>query len=166
MLGGRGHVFSLPVAILMRLGVTIFKMPPSTAATVNQFSNPKVSDVERGGWGELRRAMGAICYSSLEWISPLLPSSPVVSQHLWHPFSFPQLSLKPLSLALPFPQPLSLCHILGPLQGIAMAQRKAVTSKCHPGETRAQPSFMFFHSTTRLPFSCVGEGVFLVFPHL
>lgn len=50
--GGRGHIFSLCAAILTRLGVTIFKMPPSTAATVNQFSNPKVSDVEREGEAE------------------------------------------------------------------------------------------------------------------
>lgn len=55
----------------MRWGVTIFKMPPSTAATVNQFLNPKVSDVERGREKE-RKAKWAICYSSLEWIiSPL-----------------------------------------------------------------------------------------------
>lgn len=50
--GGRGHIFSLCAAILTRLGVTIFKMPPSTAVTVNQFSNPKVSDVEREGEAE------------------------------------------------------------------------------------------------------------------
>lgn len=43
------------VAILMRWGVTIFKMPLSTAATVNQFQNPKVSIVKReegGGEGQ------------------------------------------------------------------------------------------------------------------
>lgn len=48
LLGGRGHILSIRMAILTRLRVTIFKMPPSTAATVNQFSNPKVSDAERG----------------------------------------------------------------------------------------------------------------------
>lgn len=51
-MGGQGNIFSVHVAILMRVGVTIFKMPPSTAATVNQFPNPKVSDVEREGEGE------------------------------------------------------------------------------------------------------------------
>lgn len=44
---GKKKLFSVHVAILMRWGVTIFKMPPSTAATVNQFPNPKVSEVER-----------------------------------------------------------------------------------------------------------------------
>lgn len=47
LVGGPGNIFFVHVAILMRWGVTIFKMPPSTAATVNQFPNPKVSDVER-----------------------------------------------------------------------------------------------------------------------
>lgn len=59
LLGGQGHIFSLCVGILTRLGVTIFKMPPSTAATVNQFSNPKVTDVERGGRGEAEEGQGA-----------------------------------------------------------------------------------------------------------
>lgn len=49
---GQGNLFSVHVAILMRRGVTIFKMPPSTAATVNQFPNPKVSDVEKEVEGE------------------------------------------------------------------------------------------------------------------
>lgn len=51
MAGSQGNIFSVHVAILMRWGVTIFKMPPSTAATVNQFPNPKVSIVEGEGAG-------------------------------------------------------------------------------------------------------------------
>lgn len=61
-------------------------MPPSTAATVNQFPNPKVSDVEKGE--KQRRAKGGICYSSLEWISPLLPSSPRFISASLAPFFF------------------------------------------------------------------------------
>lgn len=163
MLGGRGHIFSLCVAILTRLGVTIFKMPPSTATTVNQFPNPKVSDVEREGEAEEGQGGHLLFLIRMDQ-----PSSPFLSL-LYLGISgilFSSLQLSFKSLSHPFPQPLSLCHILGPLQGISMAQRRAVTSKCHPGETRAQPSFMFFHSTTRLPFSCVGKGVFLMFPHL
>lgn len=97
----------------MRWGVTIFKMPPSTAATVNQFPNPKVSDVERGREKE-RKAKGAICYSSLEWISPPLALSLFISASLplflnalfqaFFPLTFPSLSL-------------SLHLILGPIQG-------------------------------------------------
>lgn len=52
---GQCSIFSVHVAILMRWGVTIFKMPLSTAATVNQFQNPKVSIVKReegGGEGQ------------------------------------------------------------------------------------------------------------------
>lgn len=160
MPGGRGHIFSLRAAILTRLGVTIFKMPPSTAVTVNQFSNPKVSDVEREGEAEEGQG-GHLLFlirmdqSSSPFLSPLyLSISGTLFLFLG---SFSSLYSPPL-----LPPPLSLCHILGPLQGISMAQRRAVTSKCHPGETRAQPSFMFFHSTIRLPFSCMGEGgVFL-----
>lgn len=37
-----------------------------------------------------------------------------------------------------------------------MAQWRAVTSKCHPGETRALPSCVFFHSATSWPLS--GRG--------
>lgn len=40
-------------------------MPPSTAAAVNQFPNPKVSDGERRG--RKGKAKGPICYSSLGW---------------------------------------------------------------------------------------------------
>lgn len=46
-MGGRGKIFSVHVAILTRQGAGVLKMPASTAATVNQFPNPKVSDVER-----------------------------------------------------------------------------------------------------------------------
>lgn len=40
-----------------------------------------------------------------------------------------------------------------------MAQWRAVTSKCHPGETRALPSCVFFHSATSSPLS--GRGCVL-----
>lgn len=160
LLGGGGHISSLHVAILTRLGVTIFKMPPSTAATVNQFPNPKVSDVEKEGEAEEGQG-GHLLFlirmdqSSSPFLSPFYLS---ISGTLF-------LFLSSLS-SLYLPPPLSLCRILGPLQGISMAQRRAVTSKCHPGETRALPSFVFFHSATRLPFSCVGAVAFLVLPHL
>lgn len=52
LVGGRGNISTVHVAILTRWGVSIFKMPPSTAATVNQFPNPKVSNVEKEGEGE------------------------------------------------------------------------------------------------------------------
>lgn len=136
-------------------------MPPSTAATVNQFPNPKVSDVEKEGEAEEGQG-GHFCYSSLEWISPLLPSSSRFISASLAPFFFSSA----LFQAFISSPPLSLCRILGPLQGISMAQRRAVTSKCHPGETRALPSFVFFHSATRLPFSRVGADAFLVLPHL
>lgn len=46
-MGGRGNTFSVHVAILTRQGASIHKMPASTAATVNQFPNPKVSSGKR-----------------------------------------------------------------------------------------------------------------------
>lgn len=112
-----------------------------------------------GGW--LRRAKGAICYSSLEWIGPPPSSSPRFISASLAPFFFFSPLFQRRHPPPPPPPQLSLRRSLGPLQGISMAQRRAVTSKCHPGETRALPSFLFFHSATRLPLSYPGEGVFL-----
>lgn len=79
----------------MRWGVTIFKMPPSTAATVNQFPNSKVSDVER----EEEREEGQGGHL-LFLIRMDQSSSPTLSlsQHLWYscPFQALFLSLFPL----------------------------------------------------------------------
>lgn len=79
-MGGEGNIFSVHVAILTRWGVTIFKMPPSTAATVNQFPNPKVSDVEKEEEGE--EGQGGHLLFLIRMDPPLLPAL-VLSQHLW-----------------------------------------------------------------------------------
>lgn len=109
---GQGNIFSVHVAILMRWGVLPFsKCHHQQRQTVNQFPNPKVSDVERG-----RKAMGAICYSSLEWISPPSPCLPLalyLSQHLWRSLSLSYT----LFQAFFFLVSLSLQLILGHLHG-------------------------------------------------
>lgn len=114
MAGGQGNIFSVHVAILMRWGVTIFKMPPSTAATVNQFPNPKVSDVEREEEGEEGQG-GHLLFlirmdqSSAPFLSHFISASSVLA--LSFSYALFQAIILPLF-------PLSLHLILGPLQGI------------------------------------------------
>lgn len=101
-MGGQGNIFSVHVAILMRWGVTIFKMPPSTAATVNQFPNPKVSDVEREGEGEEGQGGHLLFLIRLDQPSSS-PLSHFISASLVLSFSFLRslLILYRLSLSAP-----------------------------------------------------------------
>lgn len=163
MPGGQGHIFSLRVAILTRLGVTILKMPPSTAATVNQFSNPKVNDVEREGEAEEGQG-GHLLFlirmdqSSSPFLSPLYLG---ISGTL---FSFPRLSFKPLSLT---PSHFPSATFWVPSKGFQWLRGGLSLQNVIP--VKQGPSRPSCFSTP--PSICclvvMGEGgVFLVFPHL
>lgn len=146
----------------MRWGVTIFKMPPSTAATVNQFPNPKVSDVARGEEGEegqgghllflIRMDHSSSPYSALS-LSLNLSSSGALSLFLtlvfkpFYPPTFPCLLLSPPHFGSP-PRDLN-----GAEEGCHF--------KCHPSETRDPLTVVFFHSTTSSTFTNIHEFVFL-----
>lgn len=141
-MGGRRNIFSVHVPILTRGGASILKMPASTAATVNQFPNPKVSDGKRERGKKKERVFegeGQGCHllflirmdqsssASLSLPLPFLASFQAFILPVYHP-SIP-----------PSVPPSLLCNrILGPFQGILKPQGRVVTSKCHPS-TAIQP---------------------------
>lgn len=131
-------------------------MPASTAATVNQFPNPKVSDGERKRereGGVIGKAKGAICYSSLEWISPPLPLylcrslSSLPFKPLFSHFTTLHPSLLPLA-----PPP---CHrILGPFQGILEAAGEGCHFKMSPPPPPSNPAKQAPSHDCIPPFHC------------
>lgn len=139
-------------------------MPPSTAATVNQFPNPKVSDVEKEGDREegqgdhlffLIRMNQSYFLSLPRFIS----ASPLLS------FSF----LAPFQAFI-----LALFHLTPPHFGSPPRDLNGTDKSCHfkmSSPWNKDPlTIVFLHFTTSPPFShiheCVSVCVFLKFPYL
>lgn len=140
-MGGRGNIFFVHVAILTRADASILKMPASTAATVNQFPNPKVSDGEkREREGERGEGKERLCEREGQGCHLLflirMDQSSSASLSPPHSFLAPfQAFILPVyhPRIPPSVPPSPRCHrILGPFQGILKPQGRVVTSKMSP----------------------------------
>lgn len=140
------------MAILMRWGVTIFKMPPSTAATVNQFPNSKVSDVERDE--EREEGQGG---HLLFLIRMDQSSSPTRS-----------LYLSICGTLAPFKLFSSHFSLSTPHSGCPPRELNGTEEGCHfkmsPWRNKDPLTPVFFHSTTSSPLSYIHESIWDIFP--
>lgn len=126
-------------------------MPPSTAATVNQFLNSKVSDVEREQEREEGQGGHLLFLIRMNQSSS---STLSLSQHLCYSCSFQAFFSSHFSLSTP--------HF-----GCPPRELNGTEEGCHfkmsPWRNKDPLTPVFFHSTMSSPLSHMHESVFHIF---